>query len=277
MEADRIEIGCQGWNYNDWVGRPGMRAFYPQGTRPAEMLDLYARAFNTVEVDSTFYAIPSEATVRGWRARSPVGFTFALKLVQQITHERELVDSDALLVEFCARARALGEKLAAVLVQLPPTFDASPARAAALCRFLDALPSDIRFYLEFRHSDWANTKTLAMLNERGVAFALVEGPWIARATAWQLAGAQTLDFAYVRWMGARDLTHFDRVQRPQDENLRAWSDVLRDLARRGTHVFGYFSNFYEGHAPASANKLKRLLGQATTDPDDLESQPSLFS
>jgi len=276
METSRIEIGCQGWNYDDWIGRPSARSFYPQGTRSSEMLDLYARAFGTVEVDSTFYAIPAETTVRNWCARTPNGFTFALKLVQRITHERELVGSEAELMEFCARARALGEKLAAVLVQLPPTFDASPSRAAALRRFLEALPSDMRFCIEFRHSDWASVNTLAMLNERGVAFALVEGPWIAREIMWRLATAQTLDFAYVRWMGARDLVHFDRVQRPQDDNLRAWSELLRDLARRNVRVFGYFSNFYEGHAPASANKLKRLLGQKTTGPEDLETQPSLF-
>ncbi|CDM64496.1 DUF72 domain-containing protein [Pyrinomonas methylaliphatogenes] len=272
----QVEIGCQGWNYDDWTSRPGERIFYPQNTRAAEMLSIYARAFQTVEVDSTFYSIPSIATVESWRERTPEDFSFALKLPQQITHERELADSRELLEEFCARARRLGSKLAVVLIQLPPSFDPSPSRAQALRNFLQILPRDMRFSVEFRHPDWLTAHVLDMLNENGIACALVEGPWIPRETMWRVGEAQRTDFAYVRWMGRRDLTRFDRVQRPQDENLRAWSEELKRLAARGVRVFAYFSNFYEGHAPASASKMKKLLGQQTVEPEELDDQRALF-
>lgn len=89
--ANHVHIGCQGWNYNDWVSGPASGGiFYPHGTRTAEMLEVYARAFETVEVDSTFYAVPSAATVDGWMKRTPTQFTFSLKLPQEITHERGL-------------------------------------------------------------------------------------------------------------------------------------------------------------------------------------------
>src|SRR5919199_724814 len=88
----RVRVGCQGWNYGDWVTpAAGARAvFYPRGTRADRMLDTYARAFDTVEVDSTFYAIPTDSALDGWRRRAPLGFTFALKLPREITHEQAL-------------------------------------------------------------------------------------------------------------------------------------------------------------------------------------------
>jgi uncharacterized protein YecE (DUF72 family) len=274
-------VGCQGWNYEDWITGPtsGDKVFYPQGTRAHAMLEIYARAFGTVEVDSTFYAIPSAQTIEGWNKRTPPGFTFSLKLPQEITHARGLRDgSAALLAEFCERARMLGDKLASVLVQLPPQFMASPENKQALREFLPQLPTDIRFSIEFRSADWLRQRGLAsFLRQYNVALALVEGEWLAREEVWRFAsGQKSADFAYVRWMGPRNLTRFDIVQRPQDRNLRDWTGIVTGLCERLPRVYSYFSNFYEGHAPASANKLKRLLGQPVVLARDLEDQPSLF-
>lgn len=275
---ERIHTGCQGWNYDDWVTGPaGENIFYPHGTRAAGMLKVYARAFETVEIDSTFYAIPSTATVEGWAKRTPVGFTFSLKLPQEITHERGLRDgSVALMEEFCARAQGLKEKLAVVLIQLPPQFIATPENVRALREFLGQLPRDVRFSVEFRSSDWMTDDIIDMLAKYAVALALVEGQWIARPRIFQFVDQLITEFAYVRWMGGRDLTRFDIVQRPQDKNLQAWSEMLARLCERTQNIYAYFSNFYEGHAPASANKLKRLCGQTTVEATDLEDQPSLF-
>ena len=274
-----MKVGCQGWNYDDWVtgAGGGGGVFYPHGTRAAAMLELYARAFETVEVDSTFYAIPATATVEGWAARTPPGFTFSLKLPQEITHQRALRSGSAALVEeFCERVRRLGDKLACVLIQLPPQFELTPETAGALSRFLPQLPRDIRFSIEFRSPGWIKQSVAEMLNRYNVALALVEGQWVERSEVWQVVERLTANFAYVRWMGARDLVRFDEVKRAQDENLRAWSRVIADLCERVPTVYAYFSNFYEGHAPASANKLKRLLGQTVVEAADLEDQPSLF-
>ena len=274
-----LKVGCQGWSYEDWVtgAAGGAGVFYPQGTRAAGMLELYARAFETVEVDSTFYAIPALTTLEGWAARTPPGFTFSLKLPQEITHQRALRSGSAALVEeFCTRVRVLGDKLAAVLIQLPPQFELTPENARALQEFLPVLPRDIRFSVEFRSPGWMKRSVAEMLAQYNVAPALVEGHWIERTEMWQIAKHRTADFAYLRWMGARDLKRFDRVQREREENLRAWRKVLADLCERVPTVYAYFSNFYEGHAPASANELKRLIGQNVIEASDLEDQPSLF-
>jgi uncharacterized protein YecE (DUF72 family) len=129
--AGRVRIGTQGWNYAAWVG-----PFYPEGTRPADMLPLYARAFDTVEVDSTFYATPPPNTVRGWASRAPDGFVFALKLPQEITHERHLRRAEAETDTFIERARILGPKLGPILVQLGPEF--TPPDFPALAAFVPA-------------------------------------------------------------------------------------------------------------------------------------------
>ena len=279
----RVRVGCQGWNYDDWVTPPASEGgiFYPRGTRAAEMLAVYARSFETVEVDSTFYAVPSAASVAGWKRRVPHGFTFSLKLPREITHQQALRRSYAterVLEEFCARARLLGEKLAPVLVQLPPQFEAVPENFRALGEFLSLLPPDMRFSVEFRERGWFDERVLEVFARyTHVALALVEGTWVERERVFQLVEElPPAAFAYVRWMGERNLTRFDRVVRPQEENLRAWGRTVQRQMERGAQVFAYFSNFYEGHAPASANKLKRLLSQATVRPEDLEDQPSLF-
>ena len=279
----RAHVGCQGWNYDDWVTPAlGRRAvFYPRGTRADRMLDFYARAFDTVEVDSTFYAIPSDSALDGWRRRAREGFTFALKLPREITHEHALQGARAerALEDFCIAARRLEDKLAAVLIQLPPQFEATRENLRALSEFLTLLPDDIRFAVEFRDPFWFEDELLVPLSlRRNVSLALVEGPWVTRERVWRAAASllDTSDFVYVRWMGERDLTRFDEVVRERDLNLSKWAAAVERLRERGSEVFAYFSNFYEGHAPASANKLKRLLGQHVASPEEFENQGSLF-
>jgi len=279
ISTERVQVGCQGWNYDDWVTKPAdaARVFYPQGTRAAGMLELYARVFQSVEVDSTFYAVPSAATVDGWAKRTPHRFTFSLKLPQEITHERSFGSGSVrVLEEFCEHARLLNEKLAVTLIQLPPQFTATQENTRLLESFLPRLPRDMRFSIEFRSPDWMNEGARDLLAKHNVALAFVEGQWIARARMWRFVEEPSADFAYVRWMGERDLTRFDTVQRAQDGNLKLWSEAIALLSERTQNVYAYFSNYYEGHAPASANKLKRLLGQAVVDPFELEDQPSLF-
>jgi uncharacterized protein YecE (DUF72 family) len=274
-----VHVGCQGWNYEDWVsgaaGSPSI--FYPKGTRAAEMLEIYARAFETVEVDSTFYAIPSAQTIESWAKRTPEGFTFSLKLPQEITHTRALRSGSVILLEeFCARVRALGARLGVVLIQMPPQFELTTENAHALREFLPHLPRDMRFSIEFRHTDWMRRRVADLLAKHNVALALIEGRWIERAEMELFIQRPTADFAYIRWMGERDLSRFDTITRAQDKNLQAWHETITGLRARTSHVFAYFSNFYEGHAPASANKLKRLLKQETVEASSLEDQPSLF-
>jgi uncharacterized protein YecE (DUF72 family) len=264
-----IEIGTQGWNYEAWVG-----PFYPPRTRVDDFLALYARLFDTVEVDATFYAPPTDAATRSWCERTPERFSFAIKLVRSITHERRLRDAAPDLALFCERARALGPRLAAVLVQLPPDF--TIREFGALETFLAELPSDIRFAVEFRDRSWFVDRTLDLLERYRVALALVDGEWVPRDLVLEHAERATADFAYARWMGSRAITDHSHVQIARDAELAEWAAVLGRVERNVSRVLAYFSNFFQGHAPASANALKRLVGQTPGDPDSLVRQPSLF-
>ena len=277
MSKNPIEqIGCQGWNYDDWTTKAdGETVFYPRGTKSSEMLDNYAKIFETVEVDSTFYAVPAISVVENWYRKTPPNFTFSLKLPQEITHAHFLrAESFAVLDEFCERVSLFKEKLGVVLVQLPPQFEANKSNAQALREFLERLPKEIRFAVEFRNREWLVDWTFEELEKNRVALALVEGSWIPRDWMFQAIEKLNCDFAYVRFMGERDLTSFDKVQRAQDANLAMWHAEIERLTAK--EIFVYFSNFHEGHAPASANKMKKLDGQNIVAASGLEIQKSLF-
>src|SRR5262245_53378314 len=266
----RIRIGTQGWNYDAWVG-----PFYPVGTRPTDFLAVYARAFDTVEVDSTFYATPPARTVRGWAERTPPDFKFALKLPQEITHEHGLRDVSDASALFFERARELGDKLGPVLIQLSPEF--APVELPALAKFLPTLPLDIRFAVEFRQRGWIHDGVLALLAEHGVALALTDGPWITRKQMLQLATQPTADFLYVRWMGPdRGIVDYSRLQVDRSRELELWSGTLWPLALQGRSVYGYVNNHFAGHSPESARELQRLLKLAPVDPARLGEQLMLF-
>jgi len=268
MKAN-VYIGAQGWNYDDWIG-----PLYPRGTSKKDLLQLYSKVFDTVEIDSTFYAIPPESTVKGWLEKTPENFIFSLKLISEITHRNRLVESEDLLNRFSERARQFGNKLGSILIQLPPDF--SPAERKSFSNFLKLLPHDLRFAVEFRDSKWLNETTLSELREHKVAIALIDSKWIDRELSLNLIEQPTASFSYVRWLGPRELTDYSRIQFERTEELSLWREGFERLAERVETIYGYFNNHYQGHSPESSNRFKKMLGIETISPDSLIVQPSLF-
>ena len=265
-----VRIGTQGWNYDAWVG-----PFYPSRTRAADFLSVYARAFDTVEVDSTFYAIPSAKTVRGWHDRTPDNFTFALKLPQEITHERRLRDSRDSAAEFFDRARELGPKLGPILIQLGPDF--GPVELPAVAAFLPTLPQDIQIAIEFRQRGWIHDGLLALLAEHGVALALSDGKWIPRKQMLALAAKPTAPFHYIRLMGAnRDIVDYSRIQIDRAREVEQWAGTIEPAAEQGMDAYVYINNHFAGHSPQSARELQRLLRLTPVDPSQIGEQMTLF-
>ena len=220
--------------------------------------------------------MPAEHVVTSWAEKVPAGFRFALKLPQELTPDATAPPPDARALEaFATRARLLGEKLGAVLVQCGPSF--APTGWDAIARFLGALPAGLRWAIEFRHGGWVGPKLLALLQQYGVALALVEGPGPRREQMIDLAIHPTADFAYVRWIGrGAKIEDVSRVQVNRDRELSVWSVALAALAARVTAVYGYFANQFQGHAPASAREMQRLIGLRPVAPERLGSQTSLF-
>lgn len=271
-----IRIGCQSWGYDDWVTKAdGPPVFYPRGTKHPEMLGHYARLLLTVEVDSTAYGTPQEATLEGWLEQVPADFLFSLKVPSVITHEYSLDErSFEQMSEFCDRARVLGDRLGVILIQLPARFEPTKPNAQRLREFIERLPPDIRFAIEFRAQGWFVDWTIEELNDASVALAMVEGPWVGRDVMFASLPLLRTPHAYLRIMGERDLVKFDRVYRNRDEQLELWSERISQIA--AGEIYIYADNQYEGHAPATVNKLSRLLGLPVFDPSEIEAQASLF-
>lgn len=260
-----LYLGTSSWSSKDWNG-----VFYPEGMPPSDYLSHYATRFRTVEVDATFYRVPSESMTRKWRRDLPEGFFLAAKVPQVITHEKVLVDCEKDLQEFLATMDNLGDRLGPLLFQFPYyKKDAGITEESfleRLKRFLPALPSGYRFALEIRNRWWLKPDFFDLLRTHHVAFALIDHPWMPAAEQYlSEMDPVTADFAYVRWLGdryaieARTKT-WDKVIIDRAGETRAWAGVVRKLLERVKPVFGFYNNHYAGHAPASIELFERIWG-----------------
>ncbi len=210
-----IYIGTSGWAYKEWA-----RSFYPEGTGPARQLAYYATRFATVELNATFYRLPSAKAVRAWAEAAPEGFIYAVKGSRTVTHYFKLLPgakSEALLLE---RVPALGPHLGPVLWQLPPRF---PKDLERLDAFLRRLPRRVRHAVEFRDESWLCDEVFALLRRRQVAHVSLSAAWFPRDLT------VTTDFAYVRFHGLKGGAAHDYTR----QELAPWARHLRALARRG--------------------------------------------
>jgi uncharacterized protein YecE (DUF72 family) len=271
-----ISIGCQSWGYDDWITPAGgPYVFYPPATKKPEMLPFYSRVFNTVEVDATVYGIPPSSTLEKWYKETPAEFTFSLKTPREITHEGALsADTVPVMRAFIDRAVKLKEKLAVILIQLPPHFDANRDNAQKVRRFLAELPRSFKYAVEFRHSDWFVEWTYEELDQKNISLALVDGPWIPREVVFESAKKFRAPFTYVRLMNARDLQKFDCIARYRDQDLDLWARAIAQLASENIYI--YIDNYFEGFAPGTAARLQDRLKIEPVHPEELIDQPSLF-
>lgn len=233
--SPRIRIGTSGWNYPEWKG-----SFYPTDMKPAGMLAYYAARFTTVEVNNTFYRMPTPKVVDGWAAGVPDGFTFVLKAPQRITHFARLRDVDEPVRVFCDVARALGPKLGPLLFQLPPNFKVDTGRLADL---LALLPPDLRTAFEFRNATWFTDDVYTRLAGKNAALCVADnddGATPAVATA---------DWGYLRL----------RATGYSDDDLRAWLETMRRIGERWRDAFVFFKHEEAGTGPALGARLGALL------------------
>jgi uncharacterized protein YecE (DUF72 family) len=249
----RVYLGTQGWSYPSWVG-----PFYPEGTPSSRFLEYYATQFNTVELDTTFYAVPKDSTVAGWREKTPAGFRFTAKFPQAITHERVLKGCEMETKVFIDAMAKLDDKLGVLLLQMPPQWTASGM--ADLEKFLPLLAPGQRYALEVRHKSWLAKDAFASLTEllttHGIALCLVQHAWMPALET------VTAPFVYVRWLGRREDIpddDFSHVRINRDVQLDRWAAQVNTYIEMGREVYGYFNNHYQGHSPASVRSFQLRL------------------
>ena len=251
---------------------------YDAGTRQDAFLRAYAREFETVEVVSTLYGTPKPEILRRWAAQVPPSFTFSLKLVREITHDRHLVRCEALLDEFVTSARALGPQLEAILVQMPPDF--APAEIGALEAFVALLPDDVRWTVELRDPGWfeadVRLRVRELLASRDIAPVVTDSVFVPLETMLDELRASTAPHAYIRWLGRRDaVSRFGEVTIDRADRVTRWAEAIRATSPRRERISGYVNNHYSGHAPATVRDLYAALGIAHERPARIE-QTSLF-
>jgi uncharacterized protein YecE (DUF72 family) len=243
----QIRIGCSGWQYRHWRG-----SFYPAAAPQAQWFDHYARVFDSVEVNNSFYRLPPAETFAAWRHQAPSRFLYAVKASRFLTHMKKLKDPGDPLLRFFEHARELGPTLGAVLYQLPPNFRINLERLTA---FLDAIPAASHqarlrrrplHVIEFRDASWYDDRVYALLERHRVAMCLHDMQ--GSATARLVVGPAV----YVRF-------HVGTSKyggRYDDRRLDAWADWLAARADEGLDVFAYFNNDTGGHAPRDAVRLR---------------------
>lgn len=239
--AGRERVGCSGWQYRDWRGR-----FYPDDLPQSRWLEHYARTFDTVEINNSFYRLPTREAVVGWRSRAPRDFLFAVKASRYLTHLRKLKDPADPLELFFDRARLLRRHLGPVLYQLPPRWRANPER---LRLFLTEIPRDVRQVIEFREPDWYSSDSFDALERSGVALCLHDMPGSAPP---RIAVGP---FVYVRFHG----TTAKYSGRYSDKQLAEWAAWLVGQLDTGRDVYAYFNNDRNGHAVQNALTLRRMI------------------
>ena len=234
----KIHVGSMGWSYDFWRGN-----FYPKNLAANEFLAYYSKQFDTVEVDSTFYRIPSKKTVLNWRKQTPNDFIFSLKFPQIITHVKMLSNCEEETQVFLEHAEFLKDKLGPLLLQFPPTFrdDSLPL----LRDFLERLPKRHRYVVEVRNNSMLTDRLYAILKDNAVALAWVESPLML------LVSELTSDFIYVRWEGDRKKIKgtFGKTEADRTRGITLWADKLKPFMERKMVVFGYFSKYYSGFPP----------------------------
>jgi len=226
----RYLIGTSGYNYPEWRG-----SFYPEKFPTNKMLAYYAERFDTVEVNYTFYRMPTEKLLEGWAAGTPDRFTFTLKAPRRITHDSKLQRCEELTAAFCSIAAALGPKLGVLLFQLPPNFKRNDAVFSA---FLDTLPHGARAAFEFRHESWHDAAVFDALRARNLALCIADSGKMSTPVV------ATADYSYFRLR--------DEGYQPAD--IARWGGVITSLPQT-KDAYVYFKHEEQGKGPEFANLL----------------------
>jgi uncharacterized protein YecE (DUF72 family) len=237
-----------GWSYDFWVGN-----LYPSQTHASDYLAEYAKHFDSVEVDNTFYRIPSEATVKKWFDQTPSSFVFSLKFPRIITHIKMLKDCERETNVFIKNVSNLNGKLGPLLLQFPPAFGTN--QFPLLEDFLASLPQKHLVAVEVRNKKLLSSDFYSLLKRKEVALAWVDSPFMPKADMI------TSDFLYVRWEGDRRKVNglLGKVEVDKSGDIQEWASKIRQVLDSSVEVFGYFSKYYSGYPPADAEQLLKLL------------------
>ena len=241
MKKGRIHIGTSGWHYKHWKD-----VFYPPETKEKDQFAYYCQKFNTVELNNSFYRLPTAATFTSWKKQSSQKFIFSVKASRYITHMKKLKPDAASRDNFFSHAGKLDSKLGPILFQLPPKWNINTERLAT---FLSKLPKEHVYTFEFRDQSWYQEGVYSLLRKYNCAFCIYE------LGGHQSPMEETADFIYIRLHGPGS-----KYQGSYTDNaLKEWADRCKRWQKKGKDVYLYFDNDQKGYATFNAGKLKILI------------------
>jgi uncharacterized protein YecE (DUF72 family) len=237
----RYYIGTSGWHYEDWRNR-----FYPEKLPKAKWLEFYAQRFKTLELNNTFYHLPTENALKNWYEFTPPDFTFAVKASRYITHIKKLKDCAEEAHKFISRIAILKEKLGPILYQLPPGLHRDDDK---LTDFLTILPHELKHVIEFRHESWFADEVYKILRKHHVGFCVFDMPKLTSPII------TTADFAYVRFHGSSSLYS----SKYSDKEMADWAKQIKKLVKNLEAVYIYFNNDIRGYALENVESIRSYL------------------
>lgn len=241
MSCD-IRIGTSGYHYKHWVG-----PFYPPRTSAARMLDFYVQHFDTLELNNSFYRLPTIQAFECWGDSTPSDFVFAVKASRFITHNKKLKDPENALENLLPRAQHLGKKLGPILFQLPPKWKVNVERLQEL---LEILPREHRYAFEFRELSWLKPEVNRILKKFNAAFCIYE------LAGYHTPLESTADFSYVRLHGPAAGKYQGSYS---DERLGDWARWIQEQSKRLKAIYVYFDNDQAGYAAKNALRLREMV------------------
>jgi uncharacterized protein YecE (DUF72 family) len=242
-----VYIGTSGWSYKSWD-----KAFYPKDLPKLRQFEYYVTQFPTVEINNTFYRLPTLNAVRGWRDKAPPGFVYAVKGSRFITHMKKLTNLDGAVKNYFERIKALKKRTGVVLWQLPPFLKKDADR---LEHFLKILPEGYRYAVEFRHGSWLDEDIFSILHKHRVAQASVS------SQGMPMNLTVTTDFLYIRFHGLEGGSAHDYTR----AELEPWAAHIRHHSKEGKTVYAYFNNDINVRAPENAKMLMEIVGSAVVE------------
>ena len=280
LPAARVHLGTCAWSLDDWRD-----VFYPHAVPRNRWLEFYARHFPAVEMDSSFYHVPSAKTVAHWAEMTPATFRFSPKLPKTLSHEKRLEDPAPEINMMRHLADELGPRFGCALLQLPPSFQARAQEEKSLRAFLRAWPEEIPLAVEFRHESWNTPAGARLVEDRGVAWVWADNlPLYKQQHAGFGFRPVTARHLYVRLLGdfrtkygpdGRETHRYGQLLWPRDMALEHWAVKLRHHADAEA-IYLFANNHYEGMAVETVRRLAAKLGMPLPAVEDGGTQLELF-
>ncbi|MFX1337999.1 MAG: DUF72 domain-containing protein [Promethearchaeota archaeon] len=245
----KILIGCAGWDYNDWVG-----PFYPKNMERFHHLEYYTKYFDIVEINSTFYNLPSEEMVINWVERVPKSFRYIVKVWQKISHNLNDPELESHIAQFYSRMAFLKEKISKFLIQFPPWFKYSEKHFKQLSTLLKQIPLEYNYVIELRDNSWFDAEVISKIIDRSRI--ILGTTYIPGVTPYYMPNQRKY---YIRLIGDRELNVFNRIQRKQEDAINDLTQKIQNLTQSPEiyEIFIIVNNHFAGFAPESANELKK--------------------